>query len=97
VTHLEVRPEAAEDLEKAANWYEAQRPNLGAEFVDEARSQFLRVVENPLQFPIVFRDVRRVLMQRFPYAVYFRLTGNNALAIAVMDLRRKESRWQRRI
>ena len=97
MTHLEVRPEAAEDLEKAANWYEARRPNLGTEFVDEARSQFFRIVENPLQFPIVFRDVRRVLMQRFAYAVYFRVVGDEALVLAVMDLRRKESRWQRRV
>jgi plasmid stabilization system protein ParE len=97
VTRLEILAEAAWDLEEATDWYESQRPGLGAGFTDEARSLLLRIEENPLQFPIVWRDARRALMNRFPFAVYFRLVGDVALVVAVMDLRRKVSRWLSRI
>jgi hypothetical protein len=94
---LEILPEAAWDLEEAANWYESQRPGLGIGFTDDARSLLMRIEENPLQFPIVRRDARRALMNRFPFAVYFRLVGDIVLVAAVMDLRRKASRWLGRI
>ena len=97
MTRLEILAEAAWDLEEAANWYESRRPDLGIGFTDEARFLLLRIEENPRQFPIVYRDARRALMSRFPFAIYFRLVGNIALVIAVMDLRRKASRWRRRI
>jgi hypothetical protein len=97
VTRLEVLAEAAWDLEKAAFWYESQRMGLGREFTDEARALLTRVEESPLQFPVVYRDTRRALMNRFPFAVYFRLVEERGLILAVMDLRRKASRWQSRV
>lgn len=97
MTRLEVLAEAAWDLENAAFWYESQRLGLGGEFTDEARSLLKRIEESPLQFPIVYRDARRALMSRFPFAVYFRLVEDRGLILAVMDLRRKASRWQTRV
>jgi plasmid stabilization system protein ParE len=97
VIRLEIRADAAEDLEEAALWYEARRPDLGTEFTDEARSLLRRIAENPLHFPVVYRDARRALLNRFPFAIYFRFVGEDALVIAVMDLRRKASRWRSRV
>lgn len=97
MTRLEVLAEAAWDLEKAAFWYESQRMGLGGEFTDEARTLLKRIEENPLEFPVVYRDARRALLSRFPFAVYFRLVEEGGLILAVMDLRRKASRWQSRV
>jgi hypothetical protein len=30
-----------------------------------------RMSENPRQFPAVFRNVRRALLRRFPYSMFF--------------------------
>ena len=96
MTRLEIRTDAARDIEGAAFWYEARRPDLGVKFTDEARLLLGRIAENPLQFPIVYRQFRRALMHRFPFAIYFRVVGDNASVIAVMDLRRNTSHWRRR-
>lgn len=32
---MHMRPEAEQDIEEAARWYEQQRNNLGQEFIDE--------------------------------------------------------------
>ena len=97
MTQLEILAEAAWDLEKAGFWYESQRIGLGSEFTDEARALFERIEESPLHFPVVYRDARRALMSRFPFAVYFRLVEKRGLILAVMDLRRKAGRWQSRV
>jgi hypothetical protein len=82
---IEVFAEAALDLERAAFWYESQRSDLGTEFTNAARSLFERIEENPLEFPVVYQDARRALMNRFPFAIYFRLVGDRGLVVAVMD------------
>lgn len=68
-----VRPEAETDIEEAAIWYEKQRPGLGDEFLDELRSVFKSISENPAIYPVVHRSTRRALIRRFPFGVYFRI------------------------
>ncbi len=91
------RPEAEADLDEAFAWYESQRRELGMEFLAEASQLTARVESSPLQFPIVYRDTRRALMRRFPYAYFFRASEELALIVAVADLRREPSHWQRRL
>jgi plasmid stabilization system protein ParE len=60
------RPEAAADLTEAYRWYERQRRGLGGEF-ETAVEQTLAVLKRaPVAFPILHREVRRVLLGRFP-------------------------------
>lgn len=94
---LTFRPAAAIDVESAATWYERQQPNLGAQFLAEVERLEERVSENPYQFPVAFRRLRRALMRRFPFALYFQVQNDLALVVAVVDQRQKPSRWRIRI
>jgi plasmid stabilization system protein ParE len=40
--------------------------------------------------------VRRALVGRFPYAIYFRATPNEIVVLAVIHGRRHPRRWQSR-
>jgi plasmid stabilization system protein ParE len=52
-------------------------------------TQFLgRIVEQPAHFPIVYREFRRALMRRFPYAVYFIAQDEAVIVFAVLHQRR---------
>jgi len=67
---------AGDDVEEAYNWYESQQAGLGAEF-ESALGSVLRLVEQmPEAGPVVHRDVRRLLLHRFPYSLYYRLTDS---------------------
>jgi plasmid stabilization system protein ParE len=70
-----VRPDAAADLADAKAWYDDQRPGLGDEFLAAIADAFTRLEQNPEQFPFYYRDFRRVLVERFPYKVFFRTRG----------------------
>jgi toxin ParE1/3/4 len=70
---LIIEPEAGDELLEAAQWYDARRPGLGQDLVEEVDAALARVLEAPRTFPTVADnpDARRVLVDRFPYAVVF--------------------------
>ena len=89
-----VRPAAAADIDEAFLWYEGQRPGLGHEFLAAAQRLIDAVAQYPLRYPVIRRNTRRALLQRFPYAVYFRVYGEVAVVVACMHGRRNPRRWQ---
>ncbi len=92
-----VRPEAELDALEAATWYEGERVGLGAQFLGELRATFLRIDEGPLRFPAVFREVRRAILHRFPFGVFFVVDAERAVVLAITHLRRHPNTWQTRV
>ena len=68
---VNVQPRAEAEADEAAAWYEAQQPGLGIEFLLELDAAIEKAAEVPLAYSMILREVRRVLVRRFPYAVYF--------------------------
>jgi toxin ParE1/3/4 len=87
VTKLLIRASAKRDIVEACSWYERQRPGLGTAFLHELDTAIARVVENPTQFPLFRDSVRRVLLARFPYAVYY--FQSSLTILRVLHLRRR--------
>lgn len=59
-------------------------------------TRFMRVEEGPLQFPLIFREVRRAIPHRFPFGVFFILEGDVAMVLVITHLHRYPSVWQSR-
>jgi plasmid stabilization system protein ParE len=93
---LVFRPEAEAELLDAQGWYEAQRAGLGGAFAAAVDQTIAAILANPLGYPRVHGDTRRALVQRFPYAVYFRPIADEVVVLAVMHGRRLPRRWQSR-
>lgn len=91
-----VRPGAQADIREAALWYESRRPGLGSEFTLRFDALVERIAQNPLQFPEIGSGVRRALLQRFPYAIYF-LVAADPVVIAVLHQRRHPDTWKQRL
>ncbi len=93
---LELRPEASADIAEAFSWYEDQRPGLGPEFEDELHQTFGYIRDMPLASRLVHRGVRRALMHRFPFSVYYSVTDDLVEIRAVLHYRRHPRTWLRR-
>jgi len=89
-----VRPAAAADIDEAFLWYQTQRPGLGHEFLAAADTLIDAIAEHPLRYPVVRRNIRRALLRRFPYAIYFRIYDDVIVVVACMHGRRNPRRWQ---
>jgi toxin ParE1/3/4 len=81
----------------AQDWYEEQAPGLGVRFRADLDIIVQRIADNALQFPCVFRDVRRALLRRFPHYLLFRVEPDAVTVIACFHPSRDPSQWQRRI
>jgi len=90
------RPEAERDIEDAAAWYEKQQEGLGSKFLDEISSTSDMISKNPDLYPVIYRRTRRAIIQRFPFAIYYRVEKTAIVVIAVMHGSRHPRRWQKR-
>ena len=93
---MRVRLRAREDITDAALWYEAQNAGLGSHFVDEVERTFSKIADNPTTYRILHRETRRVILQRFPFGVFYRVYDQTVVVIAVMHSSRDPQRWMHR-
>ena len=85
------------DIEAAFEWYERERPGLGLEFLNELRAAYGRIVDGPLKYPQLRSNIRRALLKRFPYAVFFAVEDEIIVVLAVLHTSRDPAEWQRRL
>lgn len=91
---LILTPAAEADIANAKAWYNLQREGLGDEFVlcvEEALARIRRIPEGATE---VYPGVRRVVMRRFPYGVFYRIDPDQIGVIAVYHSRRDPRGWQ---
>ncbi len=65
-----VRPEAGEDLSEAYYWYERQRPVLGEDSFLRVEADFDSIRYGPQVRTIIYKNIRRKLVRRFPYGIF---------------------------
>ncbi len=91
-----IRAGAEADLDEAFVWYDAQREGLGVEFLTAVEVAFALISRSPDAFPKVYGDIRRVLVRKFPYAVFYTTSQEEVSVLACVHARRHPHRWQSR-
>jgi hypothetical protein len=89
-------PEAEEELEAAARWYEARQPGLGDGFLDDFERTLRRILEAPDRWHFVQGKNRKLNFDRFPCAIIYSAENDGLYIKAVMDLRRRPYYWKHR-
>lgn len=84
------------DVEAAFHWYERESPGLGLDFLAELRAVYARIAEGPLLYRDLRAGIRRALLRRFPYAVYFVVEETVVVVLAVLHAQRDPAAWQTR-
>ena len=93
---LRIRPEAEADLAEAYQWYKDKAGAVCDEFVNEVDRTFSLIGENPAMYPVVYKNVRRALVRRFPYGVFY-ILEKGAVTILVVSHQARDSRfWKER-
>jgi plasmid stabilization system protein ParE len=92
---LRLRPEFREDVVATRDWYAAERLSLGDDFVTEVLSTLDSVQANPLSYQEVEPTVRRAVVSRFPYLIFYRLLGTTITVLACTHGSREPDNWNR--
>jgi hypothetical protein len=82
-------PEAHADVLEAVQHYNDQRPLLGFEFLDEFEHTTQLIRQAPLLSTLVDPPIRRALVRRFPFGVFFAPSTDDTpdVIVAVVDMR----------
>ncbi len=91
-----LRDEAQAEFDEAFDYYEGQRAGLGVDFVARVQQVFDRISANPLMHAAVFSDVRKAVVTRFPYCVFYRAHADRVEVLAVFHSKRDPAIWQGR-
>ena len=89
--------EARLDLEDAADWYERKAAGLGNEFLQEVESVFERITEFADSYPMIYRTIRRCVLRRFPFCIFYTADGEAIDVLAVMHASRDPNNWKTRV
>ena len=92
-----VDPSATADLDEAVSWYEEKKHGLGLEFMMDFHSALNLLKSNPKLYQKVVGEFRRVIMRKYPYAIYYTIEGREVLVIAVWHSSRDHKRLEKRI
>ena len=92
---LILRQEAERDLAGTYNWYNEKVPGLGPDFLAVVERALESIQENPARFPIIYREVRRALINRFPYGIFFLLEEERVVVLGVMHTARDPAKWRK--
>lgn len=91
------RPEARLEVLAAREWYDQHVPGLGREFAHAVDRAIASIRQNPFAYDQVEVDCRRVLLQRFPYSLVYRVESDTVVVVAVFHHSREPGFWRKRL
>jgi plasmid stabilization system protein ParE len=91
------RAPALIDIDEAYHWYEEQQSGLGDSFMAELGEVETLLGANPELFRKIQGEVRRAILHKFPYGVFYIVRPKFVSVIAVMRHAREPKHWQRRV
>ena len=91
---LVLRPEAESDIAEAAEWYDQQRAGLSLQFRVALDNTFASIEENPRLHAQAYRNLRRALVRRFPYGVFYVPQAEGLIVVAVLHTVRDPRLWR---
>jgi hypothetical protein len=92
---LILRKGAEADISEAYHWYEERVTGLGADFFLAMDRTLDFIQANPERFPIIYQGVRRALLHRFPYGVFFICSREIISVLSVMQTARNPAKWRK--
>jgi plasmid stabilization system protein ParE len=89
-------PEAEAELIAAAQFYEDRVPALGAQFLEAIDAAASVILQDPRRWRAKEGEIRRYMLPRFPYAIYYRVLPDEVRVLAIKHHRRHPDYWRNR-
>jgi plasmid stabilization system protein ParE len=91
-----IQPDAVNDILEAAKWYDNNLKGLGESFLGSVDSAIYSVQQNPEAYPKVYKELRRILLKKFPFGIFYLIEENNIVIVAVFHASRNPKQWKGR-
>ncbi|TVR45495.1 MAG: type II toxin-antitoxin system RelE/ParE family toxin [Planctomycetota bacterium] len=88
--------EAAAELDEAFRYYENDYPGRGHRFLEKIEECALRICQYPNLGTEELPNIRRMVVDRFPYKLLYMIHRNEIVILAVAHCRRMPNYWMDR-
>jgi len=89
--------DAAAEYEAAFEWYYQRSEFVASRFAEEMNRAIAVISDVPKRWPMANHGTRKFLLQRFPFAVFYRELPFGVQVLAVAHAHRKPGYWKSRI
>jgi plasmid stabilization system protein ParE len=96
VKRLRLTPEAELDLDDGHLWYHRQAPRVAATFLAAVHASIASIQRDPEAYALVDPTMRRALVRRFPYAIFYEVGATEIVVYAIFHGARDPRAWKRR-
>jgi plasmid stabilization system protein ParE len=87
---------ASQEVEDAQAWYEKRSALAAVAFLRELSIAVDRIREAPMRYAAAEHGTRRILLQRFPFTLYYRIAADVVTIVAVAHQKRRPGYWRSR-
>ncbi len=94
---LLVSESANEDAIVIFDWYERKLNGLGNKFINELEIAKSDLLNNPLAYAKWNKGIRRMVMRKFPYKLFYKVYNDRIVILAIIHARRSNRYIKRRL
>jgi plasmid stabilization system protein ParE len=90
--------EAEQDIDQAYLWYELEQIGLGDAFYNNIQAAVKYISQNPLGSREIFGGLRRCIVHKFPYGIYYHIDIeiSEIKIVGVIHFKRSSKVWKKR-
>ncbi|MEQ9286193.1 MAG: type II toxin-antitoxin system RelE/ParE family toxin [Cyclobacteriaceae bacterium] len=91
-----IKAAAELDVTEIVSWYESKKQGLGLRFLEAIDVKIKLLEQNPHIYRVRYKEIRFVLVRRFPYCIHFTLENQKVYIHAVLSTYRNPKLWTER-
>ena len=94
---ISFQPEAEAELAEARLWYALQGEGLDDALMQRIEEALQRILDAPYAYQVAYRQLRRAVLQQFPFAIFYLPTAEEIRVFAVYHSSRDPKKLRARI
>jgi len=93
---IEVSDDAEADLDKSHEFYFQETPKVADAFFRRINLSFEKIKQNPYSSPNVHKNVKKFVVKKFPFVIYYQIVDSVIRVIAIFHTSRNPEIWNDR-
>ena len=94
---VRLHPEARAEVREARRWYYERSPLSATAFAHAVDNAVSGIAEAPTRYPLAEHGTRKVVLQRFPFNIFYRPGETEIVIVAVAHQKRRPGYWSIRV
>lgn len=91
-----INPEAINDIEILAEWYESKAKGLGTKFYKDVKKNIKLLHRNANSFAIRYNNVHCINIKKFPCLIHYRIIETTVIIYGIIHTSQNPEIWEER-